>query len=326
MHGTEVELLELAEERGRGRRPRHRHRDLAVETVRLGIVHHADLHGGRAAVMGDALRLEEVPHPPGFHTAETHVRSRHRRHRPREAPAVAVEHGQGPEILRLEVHPRLDHLPHRVDPGPAMRVHDSLGPARGARGVVDGNGLFLVFQHRLHRLRAARGEKVLVGIAGGARVVYAHHGEATQIERLHRGLELVVHEQEGRARVLEDVADLVGGEPDVDGDENAAGQGDAVVRLEHGRGIGADEGNPIVLLESRRAEGGGEAVHTLLELPVAVAPAPVDDRGLVREHVGIALEEADRRQLRPVHVVMLHERNPPIGLRGRPGRRARALA
>jgi hypothetical protein len=25
-------------------------------------------------------------------------------------------------------------------------------------------------------------------------------------------------------------------------------------------------------------------------------------------------------------VVMLHERNPPIGLRGRPGRRARALA
>ena len=51
---------------------------------------------------------------------------------------------------------------------------------------------------------------------------------------------------------------------------------------------------------------GRQAVHTLLELPVRVVPGAVDDGRLVREDVGVALEEAQRRELGPVHIAMLH--------------------
>jgi len=55
--------------------------------------------------------------------------------------------------------------------------------------------------------------------------------------------------------MAEDVADLVGAEPRVDGDENAAGGGDAVVRLEHRGDVRAEERDPVVLGEARQAAG-----------------------------------------------------------------------
>ena len=57
----EAELLELAEERGRGRRARHRHRHRPRELVGLRVVDDADLHGGGAVVVGDALRVDQLP-------------------------------------------------------------------------------------------------------------------------------------------------------------------------------------------------------------------------------------------------------------------------
>src|SRR6266705_547197 len=110
----------------------------------------------------------------------------------------------------------------------------------------------------------------------------------------------------GRPVVFEDVADFVGGEPDIDRDQDAARQRDAVVRLEHRGSVRADERDPVVFLHARLAEPGGQAVHALLELPVGVFAASVNDRRLVGEDVGVTLEEAYRRQLGPVDIAMLH--------------------
>src|SRR5439155_16996168 len=171
VHRLEVELLQLAQERWRGRRAGHGDRDWPREAVRLEVVDHADLDGGGAAVVRDGLGLEQLPDARGLDAPKTDVGARDRRHRPREAPAVAVEHRQRPEVVGVEAHPRLDDLAHRVDPGTAMRVHDALGPAGRARSVVDGDGFLLVLEHGLDRTGGAGGEEVLVGIAGRARVV-----------------------------------------------------------------------------------------------------------------------------------------------------------
>ena len=56
---------------------------------------------------------------------------------PGEAPAVAVEHRQRPEVDRARVEPRVVHLGERVQVRAAVRVHDALRPAGRPARVVD---------------------------------------------------------------------------------------------------------------------------------------------------------------------------------------------
>jgi len=224
---------------------------------------------------------------------------------PGEAPAVAVEHRERPEVLRVDAHVGLEHLTDRVDPRPTVGVHDALGPARRARGVVDRERLVFVAEPALDGLRRARREEVLVGVARGAGVVHAHDRDARQVDRLHEPLELRVDEEEPRARVLEDVGDLVGDESRVDRDEDPAGGRHAEMRLEHRGDVRAEERDPVVLRHPRRPQRRGEAVDALLELLVGVPTAPVDDGRLLREDVRAAREEAHRGELGPIDVAKL---------------------
>ena len=274
--------------------------------MRGGMIDHADLHGGGAVVVGHALGLEQLPDPARLHAPQADMGAAHRGDAPGEAPAIAVKHGQRPEIARVEAHAGLEHLAHRVHPGAAVAVHHALRAPGGPGRVVDGDGLFLVLQPALHGRGGAGGEEVLVGIARRAGVVHPHHAQPGEVQRLHHRFELGVHEEELRAGVLEDVADLVGGQADIDGDQDAAGRGHAVVRLQHGRDIRAEKGHAIVLGQARRAERRGETMHALLVLAVGVAPSAVDDGDLVREDISAPLEEAQRGELGAIDVLALH--------------------
>ena len=83
VHRPEAELLELAEQGRRGRGAGHRHRHRPREPVRLGVVDHADLHGGRAVVVGDALGVDQVPDATGLDLAGGRRASRPPRSPPR---------------------------------------------------------------------------------------------------------------------------------------------------------------------------------------------------------------------------------------------------
>src|SRR5215210_3098822 len=83
--------------------------------------------------------------------------------------------------------------------------------------------------------------------------------------------------------------------------------------LQHRRDVRAEEGDPVVLLEACVLEARGEAVDPFFELPVGVAPFPMDHGGLVGEHVGAAPEEAHRRKLRAVDL-LVHQRPFPFVL------------
>src|SRR4029453_3506557 len=150
-------------------------------------------------------------------------------------------------------------------------------------------------------------------------------------QRRYRRFELEVHEKDLRARVLENVADLVTGETDVDRHQDAAARGHAVVSLEHGGDVRTEKGPAVVLAPAGGAGGGGggggarkrkgpgvwlargggaerggEAIHPFGELGVGVAPGAVDHRDLVGEHVRAALEEAHRGELGAIDLVVLH--------------------
>src|SRR5437879_760692 len=115
-----------------------------------------------------------------------------------------------------------------------MGVHHTFRPARRSRRVVDRDRLLFVLEPRIRLVCARRCEEVFVRIARCTRVLYAHHGDALEVEWLHQGLELAIDEQEPRSRVLEDVTDLLGREPRVDRDEDAAGRRYTEMGLEHG--------------------------------------------------------------------------------------------
>ena len=94
--------------------------------------------------------------------AQAHMRARHRRHRPRMGPAVAVEHRQGPEIDGFGRKPERHDVAERVQERAAMVIDDALGIAGRARGVVERDRLPLVGRHLPRRIGIAGGEERLV--------------------------------------------------------------------------------------------------------------------------------------------------------------------
>ena len=175
--------------------------------------------------MGDAFVAEQPPDQLRVDRPQAHVRARRRRHRPREAPAVAVEHRQRPQVDRMVAELGLDHLAERVQVRPAVRVDNALRTSRRARRVVDRDRLLLVAQQRGNARRVAGGDQPLV------LVTQPHDLEALPALAQQR-LELAVDEQHPGSGVLEDVADLFGAQPHVDRHEHATGRRHGVVELQ----------------------------------------------------------------------------------------------
>ena len=67
-------------------------------------------------------------------------------HRPRKAPAVAMKHGQGPQISGEVRHGPSGHIAHSVQVSAAVMRDNTFGVASGAAGVADGNGIPLVLR------------------------------------------------------------------------------------------------------------------------------------------------------------------------------------
>src|SRR5947209_20491724 len=98
-----------------------------------------------AAEVRDSVLANERPGTAGVEGGQTHLGASYRHHRPGEAPAVAMEHGEGPEIDRVCCEPGADDLAQGVLVGATMVDHYPFGPTRGAAGVVDGDGGVLPF-------------------------------------------------------------------------------------------------------------------------------------------------------------------------------------
>ncbi len=217
---------------------------------------------------------------------------------PGEAPAVAVEHRERPQVDGPIAEAGVEDVAEGVEVGAPVRAHDALRPPGGARGVVDRDQLVLVLRRAaLRSARVSGGEQVLVRIARGARVVDPDHLQRRQVEALQRPGERRVDQQEPRARVAEDVADLGRGEANVDRHHHPAGEGHAEVRLEHRRRVRAQQRHAVAAREPGRAQGARQPPAAAGQLRVAVPARPVDDRRALGEDARRPVQEADRGEL-----------------------------
>lgn len=228
-----------------------------------------------------------------------------RGHRPRIAPAVAVEHRQGPEVHRVLAHGPGHLVAQRVQVGAAVMVDHALGVAGGARGVVQRDRLPLVPGPFPGELRVALGEQRLV-VQFANRAAFAILGvvdvdhQRRVVEHTDGGMdhlvEFVVGDQHLGFAVLQHEGDGFGVEAYVEGVQHRADHRHAIVRLEHLGDVRQHHRHRVALADAAPGQGRGQASAALVGLRPVAADVAVDNRGVVRIDAGGALDEAQRRQ------------------------------
>ncbi len=159
--------LHAGDHGGGWRRPRSHRLDGVIEPQfqgRIGVVEHVEHYGG-GAKMRHPVFQQRLIDGARLHMAQADAHPGGGRQCPGEAPAVAVEHRQGPQIDGVLGQLPGEHVVDRIEVGAAMVIDHPLGVARGARGVVQGNRLPLVRRQPAGLVAVAPGNKALVGRA-----------------------------------------------------------------------------------------------------------------------------------------------------------------
>ncbi len=120
--------------------------DLLVKTMGLGMVYQENLHRRGSIIVRDSFALKEVPDQTGLEFAQADMARSYSRHRPGEAPAIAMEHRQRPQVDTLAGHACLDDFSQCIEITSTVGIDDPFRMASGARGVVDCNRFFLVLE------------------------------------------------------------------------------------------------------------------------------------------------------------------------------------
>ena len=265
------------------------------------------MHDGCAAVMRDAVVAHGVKHGLRIDLAQTHVHARTRRHRPRKAPAVAMEHGQRPQIGRVLGHVPLQNVRDRVGGRAPVVVDHALGVARGATGVVQRNRVPFIAGQAPRKVGITTGHKSLVreraqrlGGPSEQRILHVNHqqrpcGLAQRQRFFHdarkfrvddHGLGLAVVQHEGHGFRIESGVERV---------EHGTRHRDAKVRLDHGRRVGQHHSHRVVLANARLREGAGQLATAAVGAGPILTQIAVQDGQTGRVDLGRALDEAERR-------------------------------
>src|SRR5690606_7924478 len=114
-----------------------------------GVLTHVDQPVGLvgcAPDVGDLPVVAQVEDLLRVDPAQAHVHTGDGGDCPGVAPAVAVEHRQGPQVDRVLTHVPGHLVTHGVEEGTAVVIDHTLGVAGGAGGVVEADGVPLVIR------------------------------------------------------------------------------------------------------------------------------------------------------------------------------------
>ena len=258
-----------------------------------------------------------------------------RGHRPGVAPAVAVEHRQGPEVDRARRQRPHHDVADRFEEGPPVMVDDALRVTGGPRGVVERDRRALIGRRRPREVVGARGqERFVLDLAEPVAWALVERVVDLDDQRLSaklleggsdRGGELPVGQQDLGFTVLEDVGDRARVEPRVDRVEHGPDHGDAEVRVERRRHIRQDGRHGIARADAAAGECRGQAPSPQVEVAIHDAPIAVDHRHALRIDRRGAREKPERAQRREVgggapetpleHIAfrIRHAESPPPG-------------
>ena len=297
--------------RGRGDERAHLVLDAALQLVRR--VDQRLVHDRRAAIVRDAVLLDEPEDRRCLDPAQADVRPRVRRHRPGKAPAVAVEHRQRPEIHRMVRHAPDEDVAHTIKVSAAVVIHHALRVAGGTGGVVERDRFPFVGRPAPCELRVALGEQLFISelaqtlAARELGVQCIDDGDLflQQLERRCDGRrKFRIGNEKPRLTVLEHEGNRLGVEPRIQGGQHGARHGDTEMALVHRRRVGQHRGHRMADANAALRERGGKPPAARIGLGPGVALGAVDDRRALGINVCGALEERKRRQRRVVGRVL----------------------
>ncbi len=249
--------------------------DVLEAALRLGrrVDQHVE-HDGRAAEVGHAMRADGREHRRRLHPAQADMGGARRRHGPGEGPAVAMEHGQRPQVDAVGAEEHRQRVAQRIEVGAAMVVDDALGVAGGARGVEQRHRIPFVERTRPVERGIAFGEQRVVGqradarVAGPEGVVEVDDQQVARIAVLRgpqrsqrvprQPCEFAVDQQHPRLAVGETEREAARVQAVVERVEHRAQRGYRVMRLEHRRHVGRQHRDRVAAAHAARRQRRGE--------------------------------------------------------------------
>ena len=225
---------------------------------------------------------------------------------PREAPAVAVEHRQGPQVDRALRHAPGHDIPQRIQVGTAVVINDSLRIAGGSRGVVQRNSLPFILRAMPGVFRIAGLQKIFVfhltqprALAREFRIVNVDDQGACfgGGKRFcdHRG-KLAVGKKNFCLGVFQHERNAGGVEPGVDGMQNGPAHRHAVMRLQHGGHVRRHHRDGVSHTDPPGLQGGSQSAAASIHLRVGDLAGTVDTRRPLWIDAGCPGKETERSQ------------------------------
>ena len=203
------------------------------------------------------------------------------------------------------------HHAQRGQVGTAVGVHHALWPARGARGVVDGDGgifilhainqfrFFLVFDASKKIIK--RNNRTLIWMF---RLRLRTIGIVDEHEGLHQpGAaqgppagqdEFLFSEENVDAGVIADVTDFRGREPGVDRHQHSASQWNRELSQQRFIAVGSQHSHSLAGLQAPAEQSPGHHLCVPFHVREGDSAWPIDARGSLWVRGGAALEEAQR--------------------------------
>ncbi len=258
------------------------------------------------AQMRHAFVGQGVPDRLGPHLPQADMRADDGRHGPGEAPAVAVEHRQGPQIDRMFAHRGRQRIALRQQVGAPVVRDDAFRVAGGTRGVADRNRVPFVLRHQPGEVGVPRGEEgfVIERLVRRTRtielrIVILDHQRFRICQRqclAHERHEFAIDDEDFRKGVVELEGNGGGVEPDVDRVQHRSAHWHAVMAFQHGRRVRQHGGNRIAPADTKAGQRRRQLARATVELRIAAAQRAMDDCDVVGEHAGSAFKEGQRRQ------------------------------
>ena len=308
MRDVDTDALAALDDGRRRRRPcdQASHRVVDARAQRFGRVDQQAVDDGRAAQVADPVLADQRKNQRRVDPAQTHAHTGLQRQSPRKAPAVAVEHGQRPQVDRVLRQGPGDDVGDRIEIGaPVVRDHP-LGIAGGARGVVQRNRVPFVAGQAPVELRITLGQKCLVAKLANQvashmhRVVHINHqgpGAGHQGQRLgNRGGELPVGDQHPCLTVFQHKSNRGCIQPGVQRVQHGAQHRHTKVGLEHWRRVGQHGGHGVAHANTALRQGAGKLPAALVSLGPGVAAFSMQHRWALRIDAGRAGQKAQGRQ------------------------------
>ncbi len=237
------------------------------------------------------------------------------------APRIGVEHGDDVQ----------DHVPFRqgehvhrrrreaVEKDAAMGVDHALRMPRGARRVTHARGVGLIDPRPLGHRPGLRHQRLVVQRAGRDLGVGSvpHHDDvpdAPEIspDRLEDGPEARIDDQDLVLGVVDDVGDVLGRQPEIDGVEHGAHQRRREVHLQVAVRVPRQCAHPVARPDPKGGQRSRQTRRAVAEVGVGVlhetrAGHPGAER-LLREELPCPLEEVGQGE-RMIHDQALHRVN-----------------